>query len=115
MPGVRGPSAPAVAACFGVAAMCLAAGRVGAQTASPPTGQAHIRTTVLLCRDLTADALGDRRMPELQALAAEGAVGLMASPVVAARDEASLVLSLACGIATESEPGDGDVFAVEEV
>jgi len=39
----------------------------------------------------------------------------MASPVVAARNEASLVLSLACGIATESEPGDGDVFAVEEI
>lgn len=72
------------------------------------------RLTIILCSDLTADALDDPACPSLAWLAQSGAVGLVAIPVRAGRTEPSAVLSIASGRTTSASSTDADIYLRDE-
>lgn len=101
---------------FGLAAallLCLPASSP-ASAAELVDNPGHGRSLVVLCSNLTAEALSDPSLPSLQALAKRGAVGLVALPVAASPDEATAVLSLSCGVVSRAETGDGDIYRADE-
>ncbi|MBM3493344.1 MAG: hypothetical protein FJX72_03325 [Armatimonadetes bacterium] len=93
--------------------LCIAA--LSCLPARLDAADAKRRTTVILCEGLHAPAMRDPARPALRALAARGAVGLLAVSAVAARSRESAFLSLAVGAPVRGEEGDAAIYGASEI